>query len=132
MKPGNGYTTLKPKDWTPPRDAMFGPTRRAVELMAQARLLQLQSEHEGPRRTYSQQSHIGRIFIPSSMCPLCIERKRASAVARAFWDHQPAPVRVTDETDDAIERFVGIIGERPPYTDAELRQLSEGNWPAES
>lgn len=118
MMPGNGYAVLKPKDWTPPRDAMFGPTTRAVELMAQARLLQLQSEHEGPRRTYPQQSHIGRIFIPSSMCPLCIEQKRQKAAARAFWDRQtklwrdgiePAPVQVTDETDDAIERFANII-----------------------
>lgn len=107
MKSGNGYETLRSKDWTPPRQPlMYGPTTHAVELMAQARLLQLQSP---PRRTYLQQSHIGRIFIPSSMCPLCIERKRASAVARAFWDHQPAPVRVTDETDDAIERFASII-----------------------
>ena len=101
MKPSNGYSVLKPKDWTPPRWPLpYGPAKYAVELMAQARRLQLQSEHEAPRRTYPQQSHIGRIFIPSSMCPLCIEQKRAKAAARAFW--------------------------------AELRQLSEGNWPAES
>lgn len=101
MKPSNGYAALRPKDWTPPRRPLpYGPAKYAVELMAQARRLQLQSEHEAPRRTYPQQSHIGRIFIPSSMCPLCIEQKRAKAAARAFW--------------------------------AELRQLSEGNWPAES
>ena len=83
MKPGNGYTTLKPKDWTPPRQPLpYGPAKYAVELMAQARRLQLQSEHEAPRRTYPQQSHIGRIFIPSSMCPLCIEQKRQKARAR--------------------------------------------------
>ena len=101
MKPSNGYAALRPKDWTPPRRPLpYGPAKYAVELMAQALRLQLQSEHEAPRRTYPQQSHIGRIFIPSSMCPLCIEQKRAKAAARAFW--------------------------------AELRQLSEGNWPAES
>ena len=127
MKQGNGYAVLKPKDWTPPRRS---PAQFAEQQLLLARVQQLQNE--APRRTYPQVSHIGRIFIPSSMCPLCIEQKRQKAAARAFWDHQPAPVLVTDETDDAIERFIGIIGERPPYTDAELRQLSEGNWPAES
>lgn len=94
MKPGRGYATLKPKDWTQPREPLLHGSH-AVEPKAQAR---------PPRRTYVQQSHIGRIFIPSSMCRVCIERKRVNAIARAFWDHQPAPVRVTDE------RVAGIIG----------------------
>ena len=104
MKPGNGYSVLKPKDWTPPREPLpYGPSTHAVELMAQARLMQLQSP---PRRTYPQQSYIGRIFIPSSMCPLCIEHKRAKALARAFWDAHQSRQTVTMSE---IERFAGII-----------------------
>lgn len=112
MKPGNGYSVLKPKDWTPPRRPFLTPAQFAEQQLLLARVQQLQNE--APRRTYPQQSHIGRIFIPSSMCPLCIEQKRAKAAARAFWDRQTKLWRdgigpSVPGGDPEIERFINVV-----------------------